>query len=364
MVAFARGEVVRDGEVGVYHCWARCVRRAFLCGVDELTGNDYEYRRQWLYDLQEQLAGLCAVEIGFHAEMSNHLHVVLRTRPDVAATWSDEDVVRRWLKIAKLKRGSSDASWEPSDKRVQLELADPRRVATLRRRLSSVSWFMAALCENIARRANSEDRCRGRFWETRFECRELADESAILVCGMYVDLNQIRAGEAATPEESEHTSAYDRIEGRKSKEPASQSQLAKQSRAARKDAAAARRDRWLCELTLDESPAADIPAGESGATPWRATDKGLLPISLDDYLELLDWTGRQVRADKRGAIPAHLAPILDRLHIRPDRWLETVTDFNALFGRIAGRTQNIVQAAERLHRRWLFGASAAAQVFT
>ena len=100
MAAYARREIVRDGEVGVYHCWARCVRRAFLGGVDPLTGHSFGHRREWLHQLQQQLAGLFGVEIAFHAEMSNHVHLVLRTRPDVVATWSDQDVVRRWLKIA------------------------------------------------------------------------------------------------------------------------------------------------------------------------------------------------------------------------------------------------------------------------
>ncbi|HUG69730.1 MAG TPA: hypothetical protein VMM76_18405 [Pirellulaceae bacterium] len=74
-------------------CWARCVRRAFLCGNDPYSRQDYEHRCQWSRDLLEQLAGLFCVEVAFHAEMSNHLHVVLRTCPDVAQRWSDHEVV-------------------------------------------------------------------------------------------------------------------------------------------------------------------------------------------------------------------------------------------------------------------------------
>jgi hypothetical protein len=357
MVACARREIVPDGEIGVFHCFARCVRRAFLCGFDEVTGNDYEHRRQWLIDLQAQAAGLFAVEIAFHAELSNHLHLIVRTRPDVVATWSDEEVVRRWLKIARLKRGSDLAGWEPSEQRVRMELAKPQRAATLRRRLSSVSWLMGTVCENLARRANAEDGCRGRFWETRFGCRELADETAILVCGIYVDLNQIRSGEASTPEQSRYTSAYDRIEGRKAR------RVASEPPGQRPAAAAARRDRWLCELSLEENADSDISAGQRSTSPWRASDKGLLPISLDDYLELLDWTGRQVRSDKPGAIPDHLAPILDRLHIHAEHWVQTVTQFESLFGHVAGRVEQITRAAHRLGRRWLHGAASAAKAF-
>lgn len=61
-------------------------------------------------------------------------------------------------------------------------MKDKKRIAKLRRRLSSVSWFMGILCENIARRANAEDECTGRFFESRFKCRECADRQAIFGC--------------------------------------------------------------------------------------------------------------------------------------------------------------------------------------
>ena len=67
--------------------------------------------------------------------------------------------------------------------------------------------------EAISRRCNRDADTSGAFWEHRFDCRSLADEAAILVCGVYVDLNAIRACEADTPEQSRHTSAYDRIQG-------------------------------------------------------------------------------------------------------------------------------------------------------
>lgn len=356
MVACARREIVRQGEVGVYHCWARCVRRAFLCGKDPLTGRDFQHRRAWLRDLEEQLAGLFGIEVAFHAEMSNHLHLVLRTRPDVVAGWSDAEVARRWLKIAKLKRGSLDEHWEPGPAQVRRQLADARRVQVLRRRLASVSWFMGAVCEHLARRANQEDGCRGRFWETRFASRELACEGALLVCGMYVDLNPIRAGEAFTPETSLYTSAYDRIVGR---QPRTDNQ---QSDPRRNDAG--RRDRWLCELTLQAGLTAAVTPERGVPTAWRASDKGLLPLSLDDYLQLLDWTGRQFRVDKQGSIPTSLAPILERLQVRAENWLETIAEFDSGFGRIVGRVEHLSQAAARLGRRWLQGTRQAAQAFT
>ncbi len=192
MAACPRAEIVYQGEVGVYHVWTRCVRRAFLCGNDPFTGRDYEYRRQWIHGFQQQLAGLFGVEIGFHAELSNHLHLVLRARPDVVATWSDEEVARRQLTIDRLVKSKDGCTIsEVSDAEIALETADADRIVELRERLSSISFFMKALCEHIGRRANREDGCTGRFFEGRFGCRWLADEAAIFVCGIYVDLNQI-----------------------------------------------------------------------------------------------------------------------------------------------------------------------------
>jgi hypothetical protein len=104
MPSCPRSEIVHHQEVAVYHCWSRCVRRAFLCGQDPLTGKNFDHRRDWVTGGQQQLAALFAIEIAFHAEMSNHLGVVLRTRPDIVATWSDQEVARRYLSINLLVR--------------------------------------------------------------------------------------------------------------------------------------------------------------------------------------------------------------------------------------------------------------------
>ncbi len=104
MPSYARREIVAEAEVGVYHCVARCVRRAFLCGQDALTGRDFEHRRGWLQRRLEALAGAFAIDVLGFAIMANHLHVVLRTRPDLAARWSDEDIADRWRRLRRLGR--------------------------------------------------------------------------------------------------------------------------------------------------------------------------------------------------------------------------------------------------------------------
>ena len=352
MPSCARKDIINEDEVGVYHVWGRCVRQAWLCGKDPDTGRDYEHRRGWIHRQMELLARLFAVEIGFHAELRNHLHLILRNRPDVVETWSDEDVVRRMLTINKLTRNMEGELVEPTREEVEEDLANAERVAEYRKRLSSISWFMKALRENISLRANLEDKTTGAFWDGRFGCRSLQDEASILVCGIYVDLNQVYAGEAQTPEDSTHTSAYDRIMSMQAQETTEHGSLLHE-----------RSDGWLAELTLAQGLEASVQEGLCSKSGRRASDKGFLDIRLDHYLELLDWTGRQLRTDKSGAIPQHLAPILERLHIRKDYWLDAVTKFDRWFSVAVGSVESVRAATSRAGRRWCHGIQHCQQVF-
>jgi hypothetical protein len=78
---------------------------------------------------------------------------------------------------------------------------------------------------------------------------------------------------------------------------------------------------------------------------------------------LLNWTGRELRADKRGAIPDHLALIVDRLGLNRSNWVETVRGFGRLFKQAAGRPSSLVDAAARRSRRWFQGKAAARTAF-
>ena len=86
MPAYARKEIVDDSVVGVYHCVSRCVRRAFLCGIDAYSGRNFDHRNGWIRDHLEELAAIFAVDVLGFSVMSNHIHLLLRTRPDVAAS--------------------------------------------------------------------------------------------------------------------------------------------------------------------------------------------------------------------------------------------------------------------------------------
>ena len=95
MPANARKDIVREGEIGTYHCWSRCVQRAFLCGYDPVTERDFDYRRGWIEDLLAYQARVFAIDVGNFSVLSNHAHAILRTRPDLTASWTPEELAQR-----------------------------------------------------------------------------------------------------------------------------------------------------------------------------------------------------------------------------------------------------------------------------
>ena len=253
-----------------YHCISRCVRRAFLCGKDTHTGFDFEHRRQWIVDRIRLLCSVFSIDLCAYAVMSNHYHIVVRIDADAATHWTDEEVARRWLQIftgpllihrylAGVKLSSGEL----------MCIAD--LIATWRERLADLSWYMRCLNEPIARMANAEDQCTGRFWEGRFKSQALLDERALLACMAYVDLNPIRAAMAKTPEASDFTSVQERI--------------------------------------LHPESSILRPFTE------QSDDNTGIPITLRDYLELVDWGGREIKQNKRGYIPAQVPSILIRLRM-------------------------------------------------
>ena len=257
-----------------YHCVSRCVRRAFLCGTDTTSGQSYAHRRQWIEDNLYALAQVFALDVCAYAGMSNHYHVVLYVDAAQANAWSREDVIDRWHHLFNGTLLSQRHRRGESLSKVERNVLD-KDVALWRQRLMDISWFMRVLNESIARQANAEDHCTGRFWEGRFKSQALLDEAALAACLAYVDLNPIRAQLATTPETSDYTSIQRRI---------ATAQLAHHANHPQQQT------RGL--LPFAGYPRQDMPKG--------------LPFRLTDYLELVDWTGRILREDKRGAIDANL----------------------------------------------------------
>jgi len=335
MARLNRSEIFDPNEVSVMHCINRAVRRAMLCGVDHYSGKSYEHRRDWVKQRLVFLAKHYGIDVLGYAVMGNHLHVILRNRPDVVKSWSDEEVARRiWFLFPKRKDADGKAC-EPKEHELNMLMASGKVVENYRRRLADISWLMRQLAEHVAVRANKEDECTGRFWEGRFRSQPLLDEAAVLACSAYVDLNPVRAGIAATPEASDFTSVQDRIDSARvlAKKNAKAIASPKERRRLREQL----RDCFLSPVQIAERKPGALPSKLS----TRASDKGFLPVSLEAYLKLVDWTGRQLVDGKRGRIPDSCKPILQRLGVDRNVWCELVGQFGKLFHRVAGSKDSI-----------------------
>src|SRR5436305_7522937 len=223
---------------------------------------------------------------------------------------------------------------------------------------------MRFLVEPIARKANREDKCSGRFFEGRYRCQPILDEPALAACLAYVDLNPIRAGIAETPEASRFTSVFERIQALleaaagdsdtaapeveiKGVVPSAAAPRATEPATPDSANGVAPRADWLSPFELASpsdltSAASDEPAGGR-----RASNTGCLPMPFREYLQLLDWTGRQIRTDKRGSIPQELAPIFERLQLSSESWLNLVCDFRHKFRRAAGTPTSMMKEAQK-----------------
>ena len=327
-----------------YHCISRCVRRAFLCGQDEFSGQNYEHRKQWVVDKFAELADVFSINICAYAVMSNHYHLVLHINQPQALEWSDDAVIERWTRLFKapllIERERKGEHLGAVEKKLVAEL-----VQEWRGRLTDLGWFMRCLNESLARQANEEDNCTGRFWEGRYKSQALLDEQALLTCMSYVDLNPIRAGINPTPEASDYTSIQARIQ-------------AHQTPAVERD--------------QSQSPTTGVQPPQTVQPPVRLFNfigdehnnqpEGI-SFSFPDYLKLVDWTGRAVREDKTGAISDSLPPVLARLGMEQQGWLDSINHYEQRFFRAVGAMGKLKQFAHRLGQCWLKGQSSGKCVY-
>jgi hypothetical protein len=261
--------------------------------------------------------------------VSNHCHVVLHVDPDAAQAFSDEEVARRWLKAfpGRLKH---DADPKSRERAILAIVGVPDRVTELRKRLGSLSWFMKALNEPIARQANREESCKGKFWEGRFKCQALLDEQAVLSCMAYVDLNPVRAGMHSSLIESDHTTIQKRLK-------ANQGLL----------------DKLTGRFQEDRSlkPVAGLDT------------ETLLGMTESSYIALVQWTGQQARWGKRGK----LKPLVEREEPFPastllvienkKQWLRQVQGTESCYYRAIGSAEALMAKAEELKQSWMKGVS-------
>lgn len=313
-----RKDIFSPDEIGIVHVMNRVVRRCFLMGNDPVTGINYDHRKAMIEAFFERFAALFGLDLLVYSILSNHFHAVLRSRPDVVATWSDTEVAGRWIRICPNRKHPDGTPKDPTESELNAIRHDPELLAEIRLRLSDISWWMRLVCQRIGMSANREDKQTGKFWESRFRAVRLLDEESLLACAAYVDLNPIRAAMTETLEGSAFTSVHRRIQAM---------------------VMDGTQDRFLAPVWIDErnDPTGAHPHNEG----YRCSDKGFLSIRTEAYLELLDWTARQVVQGKPGHIPADAPAILVRLSLDVGTWTTMVKDFGRLFRHVAGKPQTM-----------------------
>jgi REP element-mobilizing transposase RayT len=324
----ARYRLVDIHTTPYYHCISRCVRRAFLCGHDKFSGKNFDHRKQWILDRIQLLSSVFGIDVCAYAIMSNHFHLVLHIDSERVQAWTLDEVIDRWLRLYK---GPELAQkYKAGDPLTETEQDTLLLLAGVwRARLLDLSWYMRSLNEAVARMANEEDRCTGRFWEGRFRSQALLDEAALVSCMAYVDLNPIRSGLSDSLEGSEFTSIQERLIDHQK----SQKNTKKKT--------------WLKPLAR------------------RNQSPPLFGLSIENtcYFDLVEWTGRAIRDDKLGAIPAHIHPILKKLGVNEDNWVNNTQHFSSRFHRALGRISQFTKLAHRTRRKWIKGFSSTKQFY-
>ncbi len=320
----SRKSQVSLADTPYYHCVSRCVRKAFLCGEDKSTGKSYEHRRGWVEEKLHLLSQAFAIEVCAYAVMSNHTHVVLYVNESKADSWSTIEILSNWHRL--FKGTLLTQQYINSEHLTQAERLTVEETANVyRARLKSISWFMRVLNESIARKANQEDECTGRFWEGRFKSQALLDEAALLSCMAYVDLNPIRAKLSKTPETSEHTSIKLRI-----------------------------------QQALNRKQPKELMPFTGSINKSETTG---LRFELADYIELVEVTGRYLREDKRGRIDHTLPDILERLKIEQEHWLAMSQKFEVIFRGAVGPVDRLSQFTEHQGKKRRSNLSICLEVF-
>jgi REP element-mobilizing transposase RayT len=333
-VTRARYQQVSLDDTPYYHCISRCVRRAYLCGDDPVSGQNFDHRKQWLVTRIKQLSANFAIDVCAYAIMSNHYHLVLFVNQEEADAWTDEEVIRRWTQMFPRNAAIVETLRQNSKSRAAQKQMT-QQVQQWRERLADISWFMRCLNESVARRANREDECRGRFWEGRFKSQALLDEKALVTCMAYVDLNPIRAGMSDSLDSSDFTSIQERLitHAKKAK-----------NRSYRQHRLLTRRS--AKHLVGRQSNKKQSALKQFADMPGLKNEQ--IPFSQLSYFELLESTSKALTLfDSDPGKATHVLEekqsVLQEVGISADAWLKSVKYFHRHYAVAAGGETSLLE---------------------
>ncbi len=316
----SRSDLIPESSHGVFHLVTRCVRRERLLDRGDRKTLLCRGLAGWLRHM--------GIDVLAYAIMGNHVHVVVRLRPDVVAGWGDLEVARHALAVLPVRSGPGLEPLSVTPALVERYGDNAKWLKEQRSRLSSPSWLLRLVKQEMSRRANAEDGCTGHFWEKRFTSVALLDAAATLACMVYVDLNPLRAGMVKVPEDSLFTSIRHRI--------------ARVRSSARSDQTAEDSD---LGVQLTAMPNCSPP------NEWTS-EQQRWGISEADYIDIVDETARQVAAGKRGVLAPTALPIVQRLGIKPEAWLATMAESGSMLGSALGGPEARKRWAESRGQRW------------
>lgn len=303
----ARSDLFAANEINRLLLSSRCVRESRLMGIDSSTGKNYEHRRAWLEKRIRRLALQFAIEVQSFSIRDNEVIFIVRNRPDWVKSWSDREIVYRWLMICPKRKNKLGEPKEPKEEEIISILQNQNLMLEIRSRLSDPSWWMRLILQPLAARANIEENLTGGFWQGRYQSLVLLDDASAIAASVFTEIASIRDELRKSLRDSIYSSLRDRWEDFLNDSP----HLANKS--------------FLCSMYRKGS--------------CFSASSSILPVTLEDYLDLIEWTRSSlIRVTSSDSKEPHVTPhrTLDAYGISVDLWLLMATDFNRIFYLFAG----------------------------
>jgi hypothetical protein len=363
---------------------------------------EFDKRRQFTEEVLQHFAQHFAIEIEGSQITGRRILQLLKPRPDIAQSLSPEDVARRWLMICPSTRRYKSTSDQPSPKDIRRLCRSPRKIASLRCRLSDVAWWNRLLCQRIATRFNRLDSEIGGFWGRRYRSILILDEVSRLACLAYINLREICNQQIPAISVAEFIDQASLCNGQftevltayvKTSVSAEQNEYVMPTVHVQTEV-----DDAICKPTKQENPAdhsVNTPAIDT-SKPSTTTRRLISPAPTSaesqearpqcgpcpagsrlvkepnfavvrriqpEYGELFVWTFRRILFGSETTLPPQGAAILQKLGINEMIWIKLVSRFSDHFSQIAGKPQLMDSYRSRISRRRFFVRPLTRQLF-